>query len=234
MKKTLINVLLVAAGAAIGSLVTWKFVETKYARISQEEIDSVKEEYGRLTKLMRQEIDACRKVINANQNESDDDSDEQNEDNEYYPDDDERDFTKQEQDAIDYYKLSSKYRSSNDKDKDRNAENSEKGDEGGEEEARYINGPYVISPDDFGSIKGYNMQSLDYFADGVLADSWGVELDLDETIGEDAIDHFGEYVDDVVYVRNDRTELEYEVTRDPRTYAEAVRTNPNPYYGNEN
>lgn len=232
MKKTLINAFLVTMGAAIGSLVTWKVVETKYARIAQEEIDSVKEEYERLMKMMRQEVEAYRRITKATQNESDEsDSADEQEDDEYYPEDDERDFTKQEQEAIEYYKLSSKYRSSNSKD-DTSDENTKEGDNGGGEEAQYINGPYVISPDDFGSAKGYNMQSLDYFADGVLADSWGVELDLDETIGEDAIEHFGEYVDDIVYVRNDRTELEYEVTRDPRTYAEAVQTNP--YYNNEN
>ena len=198
---------------------TWKVVESKYNRIAQEEIDSVKKEYGRLKDLMRKEIDACRRVTNANQDD--------------YPDDDERDFTDQDKEMIDYYKISSKYRRSNGDEKEDN-EKTEEGEKGREEEeAPYINGPYVISPDDFGSVPGYNAQSLDYFADGVLADSWGVELNLDETIGEDAIDHFGEYVDDVVYVRNDRTELEYEVTRDPRTYAEAVRTNPDPYYGHE-
>ena len=59
-----------------------------------------------------------------------------------------------------------------------------------------------------------------------------MELDVDETIGDDAIDNFGD--DDIVYVRNERTGIEYEVTRDPRTYEEAVRTNPDPYYGHEN
>lgn len=231
MKKTLINAFLVAMGAAIGSFVTWKVVETKYARISQEEIDSVKEEYERLMKMTRQEVEAYRRITNATQNESNDSSTDEQEDDEYYPDDDEREFTKQEQEAIEYYKLTSKYRSSEAKD-DTSDEKTKEGDNGGGEEARYINGPCVISPDEFGSAKGYNMQSLDYFADGVLADSWGVELDLDETIGEDAIEHFGEYDDDVVYVRNDRTELEYEVTRDPRTYAEAYHDNP--CYNNEN
>jgi hypothetical protein len=33
-------------GAAIGSLVTWKFVKTKYERIAQEEINSVKERFA--------------------------------------------------------------------------------------------------------------------------------------------------------------------------------------------
>lgn len=36
-----------AIGAAIGSLVTWKLVKTKYERIAQEEINSVKETFAK-------------------------------------------------------------------------------------------------------------------------------------------------------------------------------------------
>lgn len=39
-------VLAALAGAAVGSAVTWKIVKTKYERIAQEEIDSVKEFYS--------------------------------------------------------------------------------------------------------------------------------------------------------------------------------------------
>ena len=35
------------AGAVVGSIATWKFVENKYKRIAQEEIDSVKEVFSR-------------------------------------------------------------------------------------------------------------------------------------------------------------------------------------------
>ena len=45
MKDTLSKLLIFAAGACIGSAVTWKFVKTKYEQIAQEEIDSVKEYY---------------------------------------------------------------------------------------------------------------------------------------------------------------------------------------------
>ena len=228
MKKSLINAILFTAGAAIGSLVTWKVVETKYARIAQEEIDSVKEEYKRIMDLQRKEVELYRSKQTAIQNESEEVSDEQ--DDEYYPDDDERDFTASEAEQIEYYKLTSRYHKT-EEDED---ENGKKGDEGEEDLVQYVNGPYVISPEEFGDEPSFSTQPLDYFADGVLADGWGVELDLDETIGEDAINHFGDYVDDIVHVRNERTEIDYEVTRDPRTYAEAVRTNPNPYYGHEN
>lgn len=46
MCNTLSKLFIFAAGAAIGSAVTWKLVETKYKRIAQEEIDSVKAAFG--------------------------------------------------------------------------------------------------------------------------------------------------------------------------------------------
>ena len=229
MNKTLCNVLLVTVGAAIGSLVTWKVVKTKYEQIAQEEIDSVKDEYRRVMDLQRKEVELYRNKQTSIQNESEEPSEEQND--EYYPDDDERDFTASEKEQIEYYKLTSRYRKTEETDDDKT---NKEGDEEEEDLVQYVNGPYVISPEEFGDEPSFSTQPLDYFADGVLADGWGIELDLDETIGEDAIGHFGDYVDDIVYVRNERTEIDYEVTRDPRTYAEAVRTNPNPYYGHEN
>lgn len=220
-RNTLVKAFMFVAGAAIGSVATWKVVKTKYEKISQEEINSVKEEYGRLTKLMRMEIEACRRITNAH---TDDESeikvtDEPEDDD--YPDDDDRDFTEKEKEQINYYKLTSKYRSSDDDDEDE--ENDDEGDGSEEDEVPYINGPYVISHEEFSSSPpGFNACPLDYYADGILADGWHVEVNIDETIGEDALEHFGEYVDDIVYVRNERTQLDYEVTRDPRTYQEAA------------
>lgn len=46
MKCKLINVLVFAVGAAIGSAVTYKVVKTQYDRIIQEEIESVKEAFA--------------------------------------------------------------------------------------------------------------------------------------------------------------------------------------------
>lgn len=207
MNKKLLNVLIFTVGAAIGSAVTWKVVKTKYERIAQEEIDSVKGEFVNLMQNMKQKLQST-------------DEDATEEYDEYYPDDDERDFTEKEKEQIEYYKLTSKYRGSKDD------KNNEEGGTGDEDEVSYINGPYVITPEDFSnSPPGYNAQPLNYFADGVLADDWGVTLDIEEIIGEDAVNHFGEYVDDIVYIRNDRTEIDYEVTRDHRTYGEVFHAN---------
>lgn len=218
MNKMVINALLFTAGAAIGSVVTWKILKTKYEHITQEEIDSVREEYDRLSKMMKKEIDMCRKITDLGQNESENPENVQ----ENKEDSSDFDFTKQEK--VEYSNIANRYRVLSDAD-DGDDENDEEGENG--DEAPYINGPYVISPDEFNSSPpGYNAQPLDYFVDGVLADSWGVRLDIEETIGEDALDHFGEYVDDLVYVRNECEEIDYEVTKDPRTYAESIRTNP--------
>ena len=218
MNNKVFGTILFTAGAVIGSLVTWKVVKTKYEDIAHEEIDSVKEEYTRLMVSMKKKLNDSATYKDDN---NEDDESEKNTDN--------------IDDSImtNYNEIVKSYRSS---DEEENNQNEKEGEEKEEDNdgVSYMEAPYVISPDDFGSIPGYNVEPLDYFADGILADGWGVELDIAETIGEDAVNHFGDYDDDVVYVRNEQTKLEYEVTRDPRTYAEAVRTNPNPYYGNEN
>lgn len=47
MNNTAMGILTFAAGAAIGSVVTWQLCKKKYEKIAQEEIDSVKEVYAR-------------------------------------------------------------------------------------------------------------------------------------------------------------------------------------------
>lgn len=219
MNNKIFGAIIFAAGAVIGSLVTWKVIKTKYEDIAQEEIDSVKEEYTRLMVSMKKKLNDS-----ATYKDSDDNEDDASEEDT----DDFDDSTMKN-----YNEIIKGYCSSNEEEDN---QNEKKGDEKEEDNdgVSYMKAPYVISPDDFGSVPGYNVEPLDYFVDGILADGWGVKLDIADTIGEDAVNHFGDYDDDVVYVRNEQTELEYEVTRDPRTYAEAVQTNPNPYYGNEN
>lgn len=45
MSNSLKNILIFTVGAAIGSLVTWKFVESKYAKYANDEIAEVKDYY---------------------------------------------------------------------------------------------------------------------------------------------------------------------------------------------
>lgn len=53
--RWLSNVAIFAVGAAIGSVVTWKFLKTKYERIADEEIESVKEAFFNQEEAKKQE-----------------------------------------------------------------------------------------------------------------------------------------------------------------------------------
>ena len=87
--------------------------------------------------------------------------------------------------------------------------------------------PYVIQPSDFGEFDDYEKISLTYTADGVLLDDMNeIVDDIEETVGEDSLDHFGEYEDDSVYVRNDAKKCDYEILLDQRNYQEILETQP--------
>ena len=197
MNRKLINTLLFATGAAVGSLVTWKIVKTRYDQILQEEIDSFKEIY---TQCMRESsIGGSWHCDNSDM-----------EDEEVFDD----------VDMTGYHTLANRYKNSGEK-----AETDRK--EEGDDEVPYINGPYVIEPEDFADGKyDHDCYCINYYSDGVLADDWGVELDIEETIGLDALEHFGDHEEDVVHVRNERLRADYEVTKDPRKYTDVVADDP--------
>lgn len=210
MNKKLINVLMFATGAAIGSLVTWKVVKTRYERMVQEEVDAFKADYIRCMRNVSNTTNPCE---NERIDEEDDEYDE--------------DESLEHSDKVRYHALVNRYSKSGD-----DAENSEEGE--GDDVAPYINGPYVITPQDYGDGNfDHNLECVTYYADGVLADSWDVVLDIEETIGEDSLEHFGDHAEDVVHVRNERLQIDYEVVKDPRTYAEILTlTSPINTHGN--
>lgn len=86
--------------------------------------------------------------------------------------------------------------------------------------------PYVISPDEFGEMEEYTKVSLTYFDDDILSDENGIIVDDPEELIGDALDHFGEYEDDSVFVRSDVKRCDYEILRDLRSYAEFRTTLP--------
>lgn len=87
--------------------------------------------------------------------------------------------------------------------------------------------PYVISPEEFGELAGYGKISLTYYADGILTDENDEEVDdVDEIVGTESLEHFGEYEDDSVFVRNDRLKCDYEILLDQRPYADALKAKP--------
>ena len=199
MKSRFINVLMFAAGAAIGSAVTWKIVKTQYDRIVQEELDSIREAFGEDNapdESAGEEQSECEGQINWDELE---DLKEEMED-EQEPDVDRKK----------YEKITNNYKT-------------EKG--GSETMAKE---PYVISPYDFGELDEYHQIELTYYADGILEDDeYNIVTDVEELIGRESLFTFGEYEDDSVFVRNEHLSTDFQILKDYRTYAEARSVGPN-------
>jgi hypothetical protein len=80
--------------------------------------------------------------------------------------------------------------------------------------------PYVITPEEFAADDEYQSESLTYYACGTLTDDFDNPIeDIPAMVG-DALEHFGEYEDDSVFVGNDRYKCNYEILKDVRTYAD--------------
>ena len=95
------------------------------------------------------------------------------------------------------------------------------------EEEIAVDRPYVIQPSEFGEFDDYEKISLTYTADGVLLDDMNeIVDDIEEIVGEDSLEHFGEYEDDSVYVRNDSKKCDYEILLDQRNYQEIFEIQP--------
>jgi hypothetical protein len=85
--------------------------------------------------------------------------------------------------------------------------------------------PYVIKPEEFGE-NDYETESLTHYADGTLTDDWDNPIEnVADIVGEDYAEHFGEYEDDSVFIRNDRYKVDYEILYDTRKFSE-IETRP--------
>lgn len=87
--------------------------------------------------------------------------------------------------------------------------------------------PYIIRHDEFmDNDSGHDQKSLTwYIGDGVLADEDDeVVEDIDFHVGEANLNCFGELStdDNTVYVRNEKTLVEYEIVQHEGSYAEVV------------
>ena len=79
--------------------------------------------------------------------------------------------------------------------------------------------PYIISPDEFDEVDEYVTEVIMYYADGVTVGDDDEPLDDPNTIlGTEWPNRFGEYENDAVYVRNDVLKCDYEILRDLREY----------------
>ena len=189
------NLLCFVAGSAIGSVVTWKLIEKKYKDLADEEIESVIETFkNRKPRITKDNVkETVEKVINK---------------------------CKESKETVENIVTAEGY----------SIENEEEIDE--DDESNYtvdvdpgveVIVPYVITPEQFGEYNEYGTKTLTYYADNVLTDEIDNPITSDEMetmIGPDALDHFGEYEDDSVYIRDEMNEMDYEILKSEKTFSE--------------
>lgn len=189
------NLLCFVTGAAIGSVVTWKLIEKKYKDLADEEIESVIETFkNRKPRITKDEVkETVEKVINK---------------------------YKEPKETVEDIVTAEGY----------SIEDEEETDE--DDDSNYtvdvdpgveVIVPYVIIPEQFGEYSEYGTKTLTYYADNVLTDEIDNPItseEMETMIGPDALDHFGEYEDDSVYIRDEMNEMDYEILKSEKTFSE--------------
>jgi len=202
------NVIVFVLGAALGSLVTWKFIDEKYKRLAQKEIDEVREYYK------GKKANDKTVTLTVNQDHSFDVTDEDVID---IPSEDYVNILTglgySEEEARDLAE-----------DPDVSIEKNEDGEYEVFIEPPSTVAPFVISPEEYGEIPEYNQECWTLYADGILTnddDQIVDEEEIDMYIG-DALKHFGDYEKDSIHVRNENTgiECDIEILKHNETYDE--------------
>ena len=189
------NLLCFVAGAAIGSVVTWKLIEKKYKDLADEEIESVIETFkNRKPRITKDEVkETVEKVINK---------------------------WKEPKETVEDIVTSEGYYTEDEEETEEDDESNYTVDvDPGVE----VIVPYVITPEQFGEYDEYGAKTLTYYADNVLTDEIDNPITSDEMvimIGPDALDHFGEYEDDSVYIRDEMNEMDYEILKSEKKFSE--------------
>lgn len=192
MNITWNKVLWFAAGAAIGALATNHYFKTKYERLYQEDVESVKRAFSGAQQSEPTEGDTEPEITNE-------------------PDPEE---VRVYSDIIATQGYST----------GATAPVHPIG-----KEVKGVRRPYVISPAEFDTEDDYEVYSLTYYADGVLVDEQDNPVeDIDSMVGRDSLNHFGEYEDDAVHVRNEAMQCDFEILRDLRNYSDVFHSGPRP------
>ena len=188
------NLLFFVAGAAIGSFATWKLIEKKYKDLADEEIESVKETFkNRKQRITKDEVkDTVEKVINK--------------------------WKEPKETVEDIVTAEGYYTEEEETEEDDESNYTVDVDTGVE-----VIAPYVITPEQFGEYNEYGTKTLTYYADDVLTDEIDNPItseEMETMIGPDALDHFGEYEDDSVYIRDEMNEMDYEILKSEKMFSE--------------
>jgi hypothetical protein len=194
-------------GAAAGSIATWQLVKKRYQQIADDEIESVKEAFTRRVNEIEELADEQVRHVLGNS----EDSDEIEAEGKAAQARNKADIAtvasiSQKKKYTDY----SKYSNKGDKEVVMTDEPEEDEDD---------NGIRIITPDEFGEM-GNEKITLFYWADEVLSYEDGdIPKNISDLVGDEFPDHFGEYEEDSVFVRNEEIGVDYEILLDTRKYS---------------
>jgi hypothetical protein len=184
-------VLIFAAGAAIGSVVTWRYFKTRY-------------------ELVEEDFEAADETVDEEESEEDPTKE---------PVEVKSSLTNKPP-LKEYVKMVKNLGYS-----DVEEANTDEDDE----DVKDVYEPYIIHPEEYGEIHAYETLSLNYYADGVLTDDLDNRIeDVESMVPADFADHYGEFEDDAVFVRNDERQCDYEILRDTRNYADVFEESLHP------
>lgn len=193
------------AGTAIGGTTAWRIASEQYAKISEEDVLSVKEAFRNREQKLKDEIEELKSKLEVKECLE--------EEEKVTPTILSTNEHLDKGNINDYVSLVNRTRYAH--------------TSVPKKEDHSIEAPYVISPEEFGEMDGYTKISLTYFEeDDILSDENGVIIDDPDEIVGDALNHFGEYEEDSVFVRSDPKRCDYEVLKDLRSYAEFRSTLP--------
>lgn len=197
----------IAGGCIIGYFVTKRQLQTKYSELAEIEIAEMKRHFRAKEKAAKPELDEVMQNLG-------------------YKNEDEKEIVEEEiLNTIDEDKSIRKFQNVFKPNDDIPLKDN--WDYATEVKSRIPDVPYVIHADEYAqNEKNYTQTTLTYYEDDdVLSDERdNVIEDQDETIGLANLSKFGHGSNDVniVYVRNDALEADYEVIRSTGSYAQEV------------
>lgn len=199
MKKIIYGAVIFAVGVIVGNVVTAELIGAKYRKLADEEINSYKEYY-------------------ASKHSAKNDEAEEVEESEEVPEEEIEKVTENDSKLKEYSKLLKDVGYISDG-SEKNTKEKEPGTV--EDEDNFI----LIPPEEFGEIdektgEVFDMVTLVYYADDVMLyyeDQHQVD-DIEHLVGKEFRDHFGDYEEDAVYVRNMRNQTDYEIIKDEDKY----------------
>ena len=213
--KTGISILIGAVvGAVVGIAATSKYFEKKYSDIANEEIESVKSKF--YDAATRKKNITYKKKTSENDIENDNDTAE----------DQSKESIKITNDqsteaAVEYYNRIKEYKTVHHMNNIENANDKDNVNVYGVP-VKYDEGfPFIIDEDEYGN-DSYDTDTLSYYiTDDTLADSQNEIANINDLIG-DCLEDESAYDKDVIYVRNPKLGMDFEVELIQNSYQEVV------------